>query len=378
MLEGKQGMYGPFMNPEGAARDVLPVKTIPQAYSSLYDRASVMDIKSSTAYRGSIRRIVTELGNSLGSNTPDAVLKQIHHPVRLIREVLNRKEGLPPEEDSNDAVEVVRAAAKLGLDTYRQSTEAPKSLVTFTETANRVLGDDFPDVNMWHKLDHVTWEATSAEYSRNTAKRLSNMNMGDILFIALAHGGISAGMDVFLRYCKDSGSVNSDFYPVRFSTRKMQDMVPSLTQKELEHLRGLAEERPVVIFDEDVSSGNTLHRAELFFMANMPGSRIVTETNMDVRNSASLNDFKYGKFSEFYMPTNHIKPFEHDINKIPQLPEIFPLKELSIKENMGNLWTDIIENYKSKKLEINTMPSIADLYNKSQYIPLPSDHESHL
>lgn len=82
--------------------------------------------------------------------------------------------------------------------------------------------------------------------------------------IALAHGGIAAGMDVFLGYC-DLTASDSLLYAVRFSTQKLLDQEPQLSAREHSVLIRMREQRQIVIFDEDSASGTTLRKARAYF-----------------------------------------------------------------------------------------------------------------
>lgn len=285
MIEANPGTFGTPMAHEWAAtREGVVKKTVLPSYNSLFDTVNYTDIRKSTDLYGSVIQVLTQLEYSLGNNTPDALATQVLHPARITRAVLNHKEQLTArEKDTKGTVEVVQAAAKLGLNTYRQSSEASQSLTTFADTATRIWGKGFLDIHIQQEFDEITWEATTPERSKNTAERLADRHMGNVLFIALGHGGVSAGMDVFLRYCERVGSSDSDFYPVRFSRLKMADTTPRLTQEELQHLRILAQDRSVVVFDEDASSGDTLNTAERFFETLVTGSPVVAETNLDRR-----------------------------------------------------------------------------------------------
>ena len=133
--------------------------------------------------------------------------------------------------------------------------------------------------------DSVTWNATHPARSQRTAQQLASQTQSnDVLFIALAHGGVAAGMDIYLRYCDDSGSKDSAFYVARLSTHKLRDAQPRLSIKEIDYLRKLAKGRQVVVFDEDRASGTTLNIAHAYFSTQVfPNQNVMTLSNLDMR-----------------------------------------------------------------------------------------------
>lgn len=104
----------------------------------------------------------------------------------------------------------------------------------------------------------------------------------DILFVALANGGIAAGMDVFLRYCDMTKNSNSKFYAVRFSREKMKDREPQISKDEGRYLESIGHNKQIILFDEDSCSGKTIELARDFLVKNVFGERkIITMVNID-------------------------------------------------------------------------------------------------
>jgi len=100
-----------------------------------------------------------------------------------------------------------------------------------------------------------------------------------ILIIAIAHGGLIAGMDLFLRYMDINPE--SVFYPIRFSNRKYKDKEPRIESTEKTALSIEAKSRDIVIFDEDVSSGTTLKKTGIFF-EGLFGKKPILAANLAV------------------------------------------------------------------------------------------------
>jgi hypoxanthine-guanine phosphoribosyltransferase len=118
-------------------------------------------------------------------------------------------------------------------------------------------------------------------HSRETAKILSNVYRGsEILMIAMANGAVGPGMDVLFRYQSLTGSTESVFYPVRFSVYKSGDEFPYITSEEQAMLEELGDRREILIFDEDINSGQTIVTARDFFKENIfPNNAVMAVTN---------------------------------------------------------------------------------------------------
>jgi hypothetical protein len=119
------------------------------------------------------------------------------------------------------------------------------------EAQNQAQMNDYvarlPMVNA--KLDSVSVTATRANEPSETARIIKEQteNPSDPLVIALGHGGIIPAADTFISLNCD----NKLFYPVRYSRRKLKDESPVLAYPELEMLRIMAKDRPVVVIDDD-------------------------------------------------------------------------------------------------------------------------------
>ena len=173
-------------------------------------------------------------------------------------------------------------AISLGLSIYKREDELLPRLIRFREEIDKSKHKSLLDFPVEQIVDEMSWHACDPDYSNYTIKHLHNLTYGTpILFLALAHGGVAPGMDNFLRYC-DSFGMDSSFYAVRFSRDKSKDSLPRLNESEIIYLKEKAKQtRKVVIFDEDISSGETKTKAlnffkplfdscEIFYVANFP------------------------------------------------------------------------------------------------------------
>ena len=197
------------------------------------------------------------------------------HPPRLLRAVIDWKINHPEQEMER----FVEQAIQVGLAVYRQQAGVLDMVDDFEEE----IASNIPELlgtRVHQEKDLVTWCATQPDLSYNSARYLAFQHVGkDMLFIALGHGGVAAGMDVLLRYVDNTGSANSVFYTTRFSRRKKYDDKPQLSAQEAESLKKLAGNRKIVLFDEDTTSGITLEKARLFYRNLFQTNDITLRTN---------------------------------------------------------------------------------------------------
>ena len=239
-------------------------------YVSLFDLIATLypnwrDGEKLLPYTGSLDDILSELEKILTTKGPQDLLEDYTvralHPPRIIRAAIDYKIEATHIAHTE---ELVREAINLALAVYTGSPSAASALNDFRshilETGNSALLTRVitqPD-------DMVTWSATHPELSEETTNKiLSSAESKDVLFISLAHGGVAAGLDVYLRYCALSKSTNSEFYVARFSRAKSHDLQPRITEGEISYLQQLARGRQVIIFDEDMSTGKTLKAKDI-------------------------------------------------------------------------------------------------------------------
>ena len=229
-------------------------------------------------FKGTVGQLMDELEAALrdpleGRNFINIAL----HPPRIIRAAMDYKIDHPDEEIGELYVE---NALRLGLSIYSGQPDAVETSAHFRDT---LVIDRFSNLGVAQTADAPTWHATDPDRSFDTAQKLRyQLEHPEILFIALGHGGVAAGMDVFLYYSALTGSTNSQFYAVRFSRRKHFDISPQISKLEFARLRNMARDRQVVVFDEDIVSGDTLEiAADTFADILAPLSHpVITVNNM--------------------------------------------------------------------------------------------------
>ncbi len=226
-----------------------------------------------------------ELVNNTYQDT--AVVLALQTP-RIIRAVLDYKIDNP---DAEGVEQLLRESIGLALDIYRGSLHV-KDIAHLREALMSSGNGELLMMPLEQLGDEISWGATHPEKCcAISAEKLASAHdvyeKRDFMFIALAHGGVAAGMDVFLRYCYLSQSTGSSFYAVRFSADKKEDQQPQLTAGETDYLRTLSEGKRIVIFDEDTYSGRTLNNAVDFFSNQIfPGSNITPLTNIKLQWTA--------------------------------------------------------------------------------------------
>ncbi len=236
-------------------------------------------------YNGTLDQLLSQTSKVVTTEplerTMETELQRALHPPRIIRALLDYKIS----NSSQRVEDLISAAIQLGLQTYIGRETAP--LISqlpekITERDERML-----DAKVYQKDDGTTWQASKPDYSQKTSTALANQTQKDLLFIALAHGGVAAGMDVYLRYCDQVQSKNSFFYTVRYSKDKANDCIPQISIEEKRMLQRESPKKDIVIFDEDSCSGDTLYFAREFFRDILKRKKIKVITN-DISQKAKL------------------------------------------------------------------------------------------
>ncbi|HLD01391.1 MAG TPA: hypothetical protein VJC10_00800 [Patescibacteria group bacterium] len=219
-------------------------------------------------YKGTLEQVLNDLEISF-----DPILVAVHPP-RIIRAAIDYKVAHP---ESENALRLVRDATDLSLAFYRSETGARLCVSAFRELVQTV-DEDLLTAPLIQKADSQTWDSSHPRHSSDTAVNLVSATKGtSIAFIALAHGGVMAGMDVFLRYCAKV-KTESVFYPIRFSSFKQRDVVPQISSIEIAYLKNILGNKQLVLFDEDVSSGKTMGVAAHWFKTRLNTS-VLTVAN---------------------------------------------------------------------------------------------------
>lgn len=258
-------------------------------YQSLFDRIDFQASSQLQPYKGSLGEVLDELEVATFNPTQHLVTLALHPP-RVIRAIIDYKVG---SRDSAGVLGLLREAIGLGLGIYQGSPGTPEAITRFRDHVIEIAGDNLLTDTLLQSSDITTWHATSPERSQKTATYIAEMvNRKDILFLALAHGGVAAGMDTYLRYRNLVGSTDSEFYVARHSAHKLHDSEPRLTPEEIQYLQAQVVRRQVVVFDEDRASGETLKKAREFFVTQVfPDQQVTVVTNLDARGELTANGF---------------------------------------------------------------------------------------
>ncbi|MBI2044496.1 hypothetical protein HYT23_00405 [Candidatus Pacearchaeota archaeon] len=252
-------------------------------------------------YEGTLESVLSDLEFMKGIDTSEMDSRQriIWHAPRIIRGVLDYKANVIYFNDSkHNAPELVLTAAQAVLDIYAnplrisQAVREIRDYFSSNDVFNGIL-----DTPIKQKSDDITFESTSPRYSNHAVNCLLNKFKGkDLCFVITAHGGVPAGLDVFLRYQSSSDNGDSIVYPVRYSTDKFEDINPRLTKAEIDYLKDTRKNRPVIIFDEDIASGTTIQGMKSFFSNRIfPKKKIFIMANQEGEQEimGKLNGFEW-------------------------------------------------------------------------------------
>lgn len=227
-------------------------------YKSLFSPQSLSECWGKMEYNGKLEDVLESLRFKEGYNpsSPEHVSRVLLGGPRIIRGVLD---GKIKQNSGNSVVDVVNAATEAALSVYSNPGSHVERLDNLVNTLERTGNSHLLYAPVVQGVDSVTLKAAQGHLSEESAHYFKEaLGGGDALFLLVGHGGIMAGMDTFLKYKAATGSENSIAYPVRFSRDKMKDKTPQLDRDEIEYLRKVAEEKDVVVFDEDSYTGGTL------------------------------------------------------------------------------------------------------------------------
>ena len=214
------------------------------------------------AYEGPFVQVLDELETALTSHVQDegTLLARILHPPRIVRAVIDDKIHNPWMGKLRGWL---KDALHLAQAVYEQS---PAALPLLYRLRQEWEGDYLLMASVFQKADGATWMAMDPYRSARTAEEMiRTTDRAPVLFLALAHGGVAAGLDVFLRYQQLADNPSSAFYAVRFSRDKHSDKRPHVDFSETLLFGELRQNRTLILFDEDEYSGTTLSKARSFF-----------------------------------------------------------------------------------------------------------------
>ncbi len=248
--------------------------------SAQRDGRKVFEDFGQMRYSGTLESVLDTLERDISQTTPNSktLVRIAFNAARIVRAAIDNKVS----EKSAESELLLVEALDLAIEIYKNSDRAEDKIREFRKKVSKNLLGQI----IFQRHDTATWEATAPHRSQETANRIADRQKGsDIMMIALAHGGVAAGIDVYLRYCDITKSEGSILYTVRFSTQKLGDKEPKLTEREKRALKGLGEERNVIIFDEDTCSGNTITSAQRFFREKVFGREVEAQVNLEMVKS---------------------------------------------------------------------------------------------
>ncbi|MEN9390523.1 MAG: hypothetical protein RLZZ283_623 [Candidatus Parcubacteria bacterium] len=254
-------------------------------YKSLFDRLST-SAQYYQQYNGKVEGALATFTQVLIDGKRgryNRVEEYIFGPQLVIRGLIDWK--VRTNDSSPSAIALIALAVEVQRLTYLSDFKgAYKKLSELERTIRKRKDSEVILSTVINQAeDSVTVEATAPHKSERTADRIKEEVGGkDILFIALAHGGVPAGMDVYLRYCASTKNTKSAFYPVRYSRRKSSDQMPQLSSAEIRHLKKISAGKTIIIFDEDTKTRHTLDGAVAYLQRTVfDGKRVIGMTNHD-------------------------------------------------------------------------------------------------
>lgn len=200
------------------------------------------------------------------------------HPFRLMATVMHRS------VEGEDKLRLVQSAADLSVDVF--AGQADQGQVG--DVSRLLVKHGLYDLNIRQSYSGINRYLNDPSLSRQSADRLATKVGDPVLMMPVCNGGFIAGVQAFLHYRR----LQSDnvLYPVRFSTSKSNDAVPHLNDAELEYITEASADRPIVIFDEDACSGETIDALARHLRARMPKRDILGLVNQDYRNRFNKAD----------------------------------------------------------------------------------------
>lgn len=235
-------------------------------------------------YDGTIGKILDELLRASQTNPDslnfDQLALLVYHPARLLRGIIDARIDSPEISD----LAQLHLATSLVSSIYQSPFCAAPAIAHFKQA----VGQNVLETEVFQRKDAKTWVASKPDRSLQSADSIFKIT-GDsnVLFISLAHGSILSGLDVFFRLIDKISRDGSIFHPVRFSRRKLGDPFPRLSSLEGEWLQDMANKRKVVVFEEDIFTGQTIRSAANYFFDQHGIGGVTRATNLDTRNQFS-------------------------------------------------------------------------------------------
>ncbi len=250
-------------------------ENLKKPYKSLYDNLDKKTVSSCTTlgYAGTLSDVLDRTSSAMIMSKTfldsQLSLELILDMPRILRGLMDYK----IENRESGVEKYILDAVDTSLAVYSRSEGAYRKFLKLKYRLLKAFEYTLAHQDICQQDDSVSWHASSSVRSAASVRLLTeDKELGDILFIPLGHGAVSAGLDIYLRYIDITGNKNSVFYPIRFSKDKKGDVLPRTSELELEYLKKQARGRNIVVFDED-SSGRTLGQACTFFDRHVLNSR---------------------------------------------------------------------------------------------------------
>ena len=347
-----------------------PYQVVPAAKFTSFKPGS-----TNLSYRGTLNSVLTDIEINKRSSHVGSMQRAIQ-PARIIRAALDYKIAHP--ELAETAEPLLGEAIHTALEIYNSESNVGTSLEAAKFRAKVVESglEELLTLPLAQPSDSVTSKASSSERSQKTASKLDadfNTNLPtdksiihndktyskDVLFIALGHGGVAAGLDVFSRYCKISGSDDSEFYVARLSMAKKRDKAPRLSETEIARLKELSKDRRIVIFDEDIASGRTVKAARSYFERVFSDQEVKIVANYDARlefGKLGLGGL-YDKINDSNMTYDKKHLFIKEIQNVTCSNNLgSKLSDILSNDMFGDIITDPTEGYFMKKPSSSNEP----------------------
>ncbi|MDB5175175.1 MAG: hypothetical protein JWM81_33 [Candidatus Saccharibacteria bacterium] len=310
-------------------------------------------------YDGTFGEVVSTIERSLEWRDDAPAVLSV---ARLIRSLLDTKADTAY---TGVTFEGVRAVTKFALSVFDGTTTPATIYDLLSDNPGSRLAFDTP---VHQTKDITTFDSTSLEKITDAAARLAELvGKEDVLFLSLCHGGLIAGAGTFMTREQARPQGDSLFYPVRFSRYKHGDAAPMLSHDEVQRLRSESVGRALVVFDEDMCSGNTLEYAQEHF-ARLFGRPVAVLTTNNLRDKFALYAKSRKNYDEFKLHESY-KQYQYEIDTSSPYNSLFMTegKLINSPHHLSNPENDSI---KPKYLPLNeTMPEESNNWkDDSDYI----------
>jgi hypothetical protein len=222
---------------------------------------------SSRRYRNPLRFI------GLGHLMEPSTSSTFWQPGRLMRSIIDS------HTVGQTRIDLVNQAARFALRFYAHG-DGQEQLQDLRES---MLGQALLHRQVKQTFDQTTLRSTQINKTEAAAKRLLDKTTDDVFMVPICHGGFVAGVQMALQYRRLNPDGDMSLYPIRYSRDKMSDIDPRIFTAELDHIREGAQDRTVVVFDEDAYSGHSVGCTVQKLQTALPGHEVLGLVSNDAR-----------------------------------------------------------------------------------------------